>query len=119
MILLLPLFVGITAQVSFPPLFQELVSSPHCQRKYHRSLPFLIATNPVNYGKPCILSTVEAVSATLYITRFKDEAKDILDGFKWGHTFLELNHDLLEAYSEADTSKDVVKVQNEFLESKE
>ncbi len=29
------------------------------------------------------------------------------------------NHDLLEAYSEADTSKDVVKVQNEFLESKE
>ena len=87
--------------------------------KYHRSLPFLIATNPVNYGKPCILSTVEAVSATLYITRFKDEAKDILDGFKWGHTFLELNHDLLEAYSEADTSKDVVRVQNEFLESKE
>ena len=73
--------------------------------KYHRSLPFLIATNPVNYGKPCILSTVEAVSATLYITRFKDEAKDILDGFKWGHTFLELNHDLLEAYSEADTSR--------------
>ena len=70
-------------------------------------------------GLDCILSTVEAVSATLYITRFKDEAKDILDGFKWGHTFLELNHDLLEAYSEADTSKDVVRVQNEFLESKE
>ena len=34
-------------------------------------------------------------------------------------TFLELNHDLLESYSEADTSKDVVRVQNEFLESKE
>ena len=86
--------------------------------KYHRSLPFLIATNPVNYGKPCILSTVEAISATLYITRFKDEARDILDGFKWGHTFLELNHDLLESYSEADTSAEVVRIQNEFLESK-
>ena len=49
-----------------------------------------MATNPVNYGKPCILSTVEAISATLYITRFKDEARKMMDGFKWGHTFLEL-----------------------------
>ena len=78
----------------------------------------MIATNPVNYGKPCILSTVEAISATLYITRFKDEARELLDGFKWGHTFLELNHDLLEAYSEADTSAEVVKVQNEVLSEK-
>ena len=59
-----------------------------------------------------------AISVTLYIDRFKDEARDILDGFKWGHTFLELNHDLLESYSEADTSAEVVKIQNEFLESK-
>ena len=86
--------------------------------KYHRCLPFLIATNPINYGKPCILSTVEAVSATLYITRFKDEAKDILEGFKWGHTFLELNYDLLEGYSECNSSKEVVDFQNDFLKSK-
>ena len=86
--------------------------------KYHRSLPFLIATNPVNYGKACILSTVEAVAATLYITRFKDEARDLMNGFKWGHTFLELNHELLEAYSEADTSAEVVKIQNDFLAEK-
>ncbi len=86
--------------------------------KYHRSLPFLIAANPVNYGKACILSTVEAISATLYITRFKKEAEDILDGFKWGHTFIELNYDLLEAYSAADTSAEVVQMQNDFLESK-
>ena len=67
---------------------------------------------------PCILSTVEAISATLYITRFKDEARELLDGFKWGHTFLELNHDLLEAYSEVDSSAEVVKVQNEILSEK-
>lgn len=83
--------------------------------KYHRSLPFLIAANPVNYGKPCTLSTVEAISATLYITNFKDEAKEILEGFKWGHTFFELNHELLENYSNAKTSKEVVEVQNDFL----
>lgn len=86
--------------------------------KYHRSLPFLIATNPVNYGKPCILSTVEAIAATLYINRFKQEAQEMLQGFKWGHTFLELNHELLEAYSEVDTSEEVVEIQNNFLESK-
>ena len=78
----------------------------------------MIATNPVNYGKACILSTVEAVAATLYITRFKDEARNLMDGFKWGHTFLELNHELLESYSEADTSAEVVRIQNEFLSEK-
>ena len=86
--------------------------------KYHRSLPFLIATNPVNYGKACILSTVEAIAATLYITRFKDEARALMDGFKWGHTFLELNHELLEGYSDANTSFEVVQIQNEFLSEK-
>ena len=48
-------------------------------------------------------------------TRFKDEAIDLMNGYKWGHTFIELNHDLLEAYSEVDTSAEVVKVQNEIL----
>lgn len=83
--------------------------------KFHRSLPFLIASSPVNYGKPCKLTTAEAISATLYITDFKKEAENILDGFKWGHTFFELNHDLLQAYNHAKTSKDVVSIQNEFL----
>jgi pre-rRNA-processing protein TSR3 len=35
--------------------------------------------------------------------------------FKWGPHFLELNHELLEAYSLAKSSKEVVKIQNEFI----
>ncbi|MDO5819795.1 MAG: DUF367 family protein [Methanobrevibacter sp.] len=85
--------------------------------KYHRSLPFLIAANPVNFGKPCILSTNEAIAATFYITGFKDEAHHIMDGFKWGHSFIEMNYDLLEAYSDVKTSEEVVKIQNDFLEA--
>lgn len=83
--------------------------------KYHRSLPFLIAASPVNYGEPCKLSTVEAIAGTLYITGFKDRAKDIINGFKWGHTFIELNFELLEAYSNVKTSYEVINIQNDFL----
>ena len=75
--------------------------------KYHRALPFLVAA---------ILSTNEAVAATLYITGFKDEARHIMDGFKWGHSFIELNFDLLEGYSSVDTSAEVVKIQNDYLD---
>jgi pre-rRNA-processing protein TSR3 len=81
----------------------------------HRSLPFLVAANPTNYGKPCILSTAEAIAATFYIVGFKDIAIDIMSQFKWGPHFLELNHELLEAYSHAKTSMEVVKIQNDFI----
>jgi pre-rRNA-processing protein TSR3 len=83
--------------------------------KNHRSLPFLVAANPTNYGKPCILSTAEAIAATFYIMRFKDNAVEIMSQFKWGPHFLELNHELLELYSRAKNSMEVVKIQNEFI----
>ena len=84
-------------------------------KKNHRLLPFLVAANPVNYGKPCILSSAEALSATLYIVGYKQEARDLMNCFKWGPHFITLNENLLEAYSEANNSTEIVKVQNEFL----
>jgi rRNA small subunit aminocarboxypropyltransferase len=84
-------------------------------RKNHRSLPFLVAANPTNYGRPCILSTAEAIAATFYIVGFKDIAIDIMSQFKWGPHFLELNHELLEAYSNAKNSMEVVNVQNDYI----
>ena len=84
--------------------------------KNQRSLPFLIACNPINYGKPCMLSTLEAFIAALYITNFKDEALDLTGCFKWAETFINVNNELLERYSNAKNSMEVVEIQQEFLQ---
>ena len=81
-----------------------------------RCLPFLIAGNPVNFGKPTKLSTVEALAAALYITEFREEACQLLSIFKWGHTFLELNKERLESYASAKDSGAVVELQKKFIE---
>lgn len=80
-----------------------------------RCLPVLIAGNPVNFGKATKLSTVEALAAALYIAGFEDEARKMLGIFKWGHTFLDLNHDWLESYKKARDSREIVEIQERFL----
>ncbi|XP_067002072.1 18S rRNA aminocarboxypropyltransferase [Anabrus simplex] len=81
-----------------------------------RLLPFLIAANPINYGRPCQLSCVEALAATFYLTGYREVALLYLSKFKWGKHFLELNETLLNAYAACCTSSEVVAVQNKYLE---
>lgn len=80
-----------------------------------RGLPYLLAANPVNWGKPMQLSSVEALAASLYILGEKDQAKAILSKFSWGLNFIDLNKEPLERYSEAMTSAEVVAIQNEYV----
>jgi pre-rRNA-processing protein TSR3 len=76
-----------------------------------RCLPILFAGNPINYAKATKLSTVEALAGALYIAGFRDEAKKLLSIFIWGHTFLELNHELLENYASAKDSTEIIEMQ--------
>ncbi|MEA3281802.1 MAG: DUF367 family protein [Euryarchaeota archaeon] len=84
-------------------------------RMKQRALPYLVAANPVNFGKPFKLTTVEAFAAALYILGEDEQAATILGKFNWGHTFLELNRELLEAYACAKDSSEVIAIQSEYL----
>jgi pre-rRNA-processing protein TSR3 len=64
-----------------------------------RKLPPLLAGNPVNYSKLNKLTTVEAVAAAVFILGYEDQALELLSKFNWGHTFYELNQELLRDYS--------------------
>jgi pre-rRNA-processing protein TSR3 len=81
----------------------------------HRSLPFLVAANPVNYGTSFRLNTVEAFAGALVVLGERDQAERLLSKFSWGHTFLELNAEPLERYAACENSTEVVAVQDEYL----
>ncbi len=84
-----------------------------------RALPFLVAANPVNYGKPFVLSTAEAIGAALYIVGEKRQAADVLSALPFGELFLTLNKNPLEDYARCETSAQVVEAQMAYLSGDE
>ena len=76
-----------------------------------RLLPYMVAANPVNYGKPCTLSCVEALAACLILTSHEEDAELILSKFKWGSSFTNLNSELLDEYKVCKSSTEVVAAQ--------
>ncbi|KRH93882.1 hypothetical protein M153_5020004407 [Pseudoloma neurophilia] len=83
----------------------------------NRLLPYLIAANPVNYGKPFRLNCIEAITAALYITDYKNEADAVSEGFDYCKEFIKINYELLEKYSQCQNSQEIIDVQNEYMNS--
>ncbi|KAI5361535.1 Putative 16S/18S rRNA aminocarboxypropyltransferase Tsr3 [Septoria linicola] len=80
-----------------------------------RLLPYLIAANPTNYGKPWRLNCVEALAATFAICGHLDWAEEILSTFSYGQSFLDINEEVLQRYAEAKDEEGVKKAEEDWL----
>ena len=81
-----------------------------------RALPYMLAANPVNFGRPFRLNSAEAFAAALYITGRKEQAERVLSKFNWGHSFFELNEEPLNDYAAAKNSTEVVEAQSQYID---
>jgi len=79
-----------------------------------RKLPPLLAGNPMNYSKLNKLSTVEALAGAVYILGEPELTHTLLKKFKWGNTFFELNKNLLQDYSKAQSEAEILEICHEY-----
>ena len=82
-----------------------------------RALPYMLASKPINWGRPMELNSAEAVMASLFILGEREQAETFLGRFNWAPEFMRLNGELLEEYSSAKDSTEVVRIQNEYIDS--
>ena len=75
-----------------------------------RKLPPLLAGNPVNYSKINKLTTVEAIAGAAFMLGDETLSQNLLEKFNWGHTFLELNENLLQDYKKAKSEDEVIEI---------
>jgi pre-rRNA-processing protein TSR3 len=98
--------------------WNRLATRGHLEGGYHgsragrrRRLPFLVAANPQHYGRVAELNTVEALSAALYLLGRRSQAAALLEGFRGGAGFLEVNRERLDAYAAAPDSEAIVRLE--------
>lgn len=82
----------------------------------NRILPFLVAANSVNYGKPYRLNCAEAMASALFICGEKELGDEIMNLFSWGHNFYTLNEVLFETYSQCKNSEEIKEAEKKYFE---
>lgn len=93
----------------------ERVPFARLPRGGERLLPFLVAANTVNYGKPYKLNCAEAFIAGLLICGLDDDARVLMDKFSYGEEFYRLNEELWAIYRGCKDGAEVVAAQNAYL----
>lgn len=83
--------------------------------KCERLLPYLVAANPVNYGRPWRLNCVEALAACFFICGHQDWAELVLQHFPYGEPFLEINSQLLKRYAACNSEEEIRKAEENWL----
>jgi pre-rRNA-processing protein TSR3 len=87
--------------------------------KCERLLPYLVAANPVNYGRPWRLNCVEALAACFMICGKREWAELALQHFPYGKPFLEINSQLFERYAKCEDDEGVKKAEETWLKKLE
>lgn len=104
-----------TVDCSWNEILADKVPITKLKCRNHRLLPFLLASNQVNYGKPFKLNCAEAFAAGLWICGYRDQALDIIQRFPYANAFLTLNEELLDRYASCESSEEVLAVQKEVM----
>ena len=78
-------------------------------------VPYLVAANSVNYGRPWRLNCVEALAACFFICGHEDWAHEVLGHFSYGEPFLEINAQLLKRYAACTSEEEVKKAEEVWL----
>lgn len=78
-------------------------------------VPYLIAANPTNYGRPWRLNCAEALAAAFYICGHEDWAEAVLTHFNYGQPFLEINAAVLKRYAACKSEAEVKQAEEKWL----
>lgn len=90
---------------------------PHLRGVRARKLPYLVASNPVNWGKPWRLNSAEAVLASLLIMHQDEQAELFMPRFNWAPELVNLNRALLEEYRTAKDSDSIQAMSDNYVKS--
>ena len=81
----------------------------------HSVVPYLVAANATNYGRPWRLNCAEALAAAFFVCGHENWAHDVLTHFSYGEPFLEINGQLLKRYAACSSEEEVKKAEEVWL----